>query len=198
MDLEELRTGHLVDVADPAPLVSSERVYKGRVWDIMSETVQFADGQMTRDFMAHNGAVAVLAIDSDERVLLINQYRQPIGMRDWEIPAGLLDVEGEAPLDAARRELAEETDLIASDWASLVTFHSSPGGTNEVIHVFEARGLSSTEHRHDRTEEESEIVMRWVSLDEVVDAVLDGRLRNAPMMIAVLAAQARRGSRPRS
>jgi 8-oxo-dGTP pyrophosphatase MutT (NUDIX family) len=198
MDLEALRTGELADVSDPAPVVSSGLVYKGRVWDIMTETVQFAGGQMTRDFMSHKGAVAVLAIDSAERVLLINQYRQPIGMRDWEIPAGLLDVDGEPPLDAARRELAEETDLVAEHWTPLVSFHSSPGGTNEVIHVFEARGLSSAPHRHDRTEEEAEIVLRWVSLEEAVGAVLDGRLRNAPMMIAVLAAQASRGSRPRA
>lgn len=197
MDLEALRSGPLADVADPAPLVSSELVYAGRVWDIVSETVRFADGEMTRDFMAHSGAVAVLAFDADDRVLLINQYRQPIGMRDWEIPAGLLDVEGEPPLDAARRELAEETDLVAAQWSPLVSFHSSPGGTNEIIHVFEARGLSPASHGHDRTEEESEIVVRWAPLDEVVDAVLDGRLRNAPMMIAVLAAQARRGSRTR-
>jgi ADP-ribose pyrophosphatase len=192
MDLELLRVGPLADVADPAPIVSSERVYAGRVWDVRSETVRFAGAEMTRDFLAHSGAVAVLAFDADGNVLLINQYRQPIGMRDWEIPAGLLDVVGEQPLEAARRELAEETDLVAAEWTPLITFHSSPGGTNEVIHVLEARHLTPAPHRHGRTEEEAEIVVRWAPLNEVVEAVLDGRLRNAPLMIAVLAAWARR------
>ena len=192
MDLETFRSGPLSDVSDPAPVISSERVYQGRVWDIYSDTVQFAGGEMTRDYMKHSGAVAVLAIDDDERVLVINQYRQPIKLRDWELPAGLLDVEGEPPLEAAKRELAEETDLVAEHWSPLITFNSTPGGTNEVIHVFEARGLTAAPETHHRTEEEAEIVVRWVSLDEVVAAVLDGRLGNAPLIIAVLAAYARR------
>ena len=192
MDLESFRTGPLADVSDPAPLVSSELVYKGRVWDIYSDTVSFAGGEMTRDYMKHSGAVAVLAFDDEGKVLIINQYRQPIKLRDWELPAGLLDVEGEPPLEAAKRELAEETDLVAAEWTPLITFNSTPGGTNEVIHVFEARGLSAAPESHHRTEEEAEIVVRWVALDEVVAAVLDGRLGNAPLIIAVLAAHARR------
>ena len=192
MDLESRCAGPLADVSDPAPVVSSELVYKGRVWDIYSDTVVFAGGEMTRDYMKHSGAVAVLAIDDDGKVLLINQYRQPIKLRDWELPAGLLDVEGEPPLEAAKRELAEETDLVAAQWSPLITFNSTPGGTNEVIHVFEARGLSVAPASHHRTEEEAEIVVRWVALDEVVAAVLDGRLGNAPLIIAVLAAHARR------
>jgi len=192
MDLDALRTGPLADLADPAPVVSSTQVFAGRVWEVRSETVTFAGGEMTREFVAHTGAVAVLAFDDDDNVLLINQYRQPIGARDWEIPAGLLDVEGEPPLEAARRELAEETDLVAADWSPLVSTHPSPGGMNEVVHIFEARGLSSAPHPHDRTDEEAEIVVRWAPLDEVVAAVLDGRLRNGPLMVAVLAAYARR------
>jgi 8-oxo-dGTP pyrophosphatase MutT (NUDIX family) len=191
MDLETLRTGPLVDVADPAEVVAHERVFAGRVWDIVAETVRFGGAQMTREFMAHTGAVAVLALDDAGNVLLINQYRQPIGTRDWEIPAGLLDVAGEPPLDAARRELAEETDLVAERWEPLVSFFASPGGSNEVIHVFLARGLTPAPHAHERTDEEAEIVLRWVPLGEAVRAVLEGRVRNAPMMMAVLAAHAR-------
>jgi NTP pyrophosphohydrolases including oxidative damage repair enzymes len=194
MDLDRLRSGPLEDVADPAPVVSSEVVYAGRVWDIRSDTVTFAGHELTREYTAHTGAVAVLALDDGDRVLLINQYRQPIGTRDWELPAGLLDVAGEPPLEAARRELAEETDLVAAHWEPLVSFHSSPGGSNEVIHVFLARGLAPAPETHERTEEESEIVVRWAPLSEVVAAVLDGRVRNAPLMLAVLALQARRGS----
>jgi len=193
VDLGALRSGPLADVADPAPVVSSERVYAGKVWDIRSDTVRFGGGEITREYVAHTGAVVVLAMDDDERVLLINQYRQPIRSREWELPAGLLDVDGEPPLEAAKRELAEETDLVAAEWSELVSMHPTPGGSDEVIHLFLARGLSPAPATHERTEEEAEIVLRWVPLGEAVAAVLDGRLRNGPLMVAVLAAHARRG-----
>ena len=192
MDLESLRSGPLADVVDPAPVVASERVFAGRIWDVRRETLEFGGGTFAREFVAHTGAVGVLAVDAEERVLLINQYRHPIGGRDWELPAGLLDVEGEPPLLAAQRDLAEEADLVASEWTPLTRFHTSPGGSNEVIHLFEARGLAAAPHPHDRTEEEAEIVLRWVSLDDAVEAVLAGRLLNSPLIIAVLTAHARR------
>ncbi len=193
MDLDSLRTGTLADVRDPAPLISSEVAFSGRVWDINRDTVAFHGGEFTREFMAHSGAVAVLAIGDDDRVLLINQYRQPIGQRDWEIPAGLLDVPGEPPLAAAQRELAEETDFVAAHWSEPLSFFSSPGGSNEQIHLFEARGLSAAPSPHERTDEEAEIVTRWVTLEEAVEAVLAGRLSNAILIVAVLTAHARRG-----
>jgi ADP-ribose pyrophosphatase len=190
-DLRILSAGPLGDLRDPAPVTSSERVFEGKVWDIRRDEFAFGGHTVVREYMDHPGAVAVLAIDDQDRVLLINQYRHPIGLRDWELPAGLLDVEGEAPIAAARRELAEETDLGADHWAELITFHSSPGGSNETLHVFEARGLQATEP-FERTDEEAEIVLRWVPIDEVVDAVLEGRLSNSILIIAVLAAHARR------
>jgi ADP-ribose pyrophosphatase len=190
-DLRILSAGPLGDLRDPAPVTSSERVFEGRVWDIRRDEFTFGGHTVTREYMDHPGAVAVLAIDDQDRVLLINQYRHAIGLRDWELPAGLLDVEGEAPMAAARRELAEETDLGAEHWSELITFHSSPGGSNETLHVFEARGIQTTEP-FERTEEEAEILLRWVPLDVVVDAVLEGRLSNSILIIAVLAAHARR------
>ncbi len=185
--------GELRDSPDPARVLDSATVFDGVVWDVIRETVEFGGGSITREFVKHPGAVAILAVDDRERVLLINQYRQPIRTRNWEIPAGLLDVEGEPPLLAAQRELAEEADLVAADWSDPVTFHTSPGGSDEVIHLFEARGLSAAPAVHDRTDEEAEIVLRWVPLDEAIDAALDGRIHNAILMIAVLAARARRG-----
>jgi len=193
--LDALRVGPLADVADPAPLVARETAFAGKVWDIVRDTVTFGGGTMVREYTQHTGAVAVLAVDADERVLLINQYRHPIGTRDWELPAGLLDVPGEPPLEAARRELAEEADLVATDWTELTSFFSSPGGSNEVITVFEARGLSAAPEVHDRVDEEAEIVLRWVGLDEALEAVQAGRLRNAPLIIALLTLRARRGTR---
>lgn len=186
-----LSQGPIRDLRDPAEVTSSERVFDGRVWDIRREEFTFAGHTLAREYVDHPGAVAVLAIDDQDRVLLINQYRHPVGLRDWELPAGLLDVDGEPPLAAARRELAEETDLAAEHWAELITFHTSPGGSNETLRVFEARGLQATEP-YERSEEEAEIVLRWVPIAEVVDAVLEGWLSNSILIIAVLAAHARR------
>ena len=190
-DLLVLTEGPLRDLRDPVAVTSSERVFEGRVWDIRRDEFAFAGHPVVREYMDHPGAVAVLAIDDQDRVLLINQYRHPVGLRDWELPAGLLDVAGEAPIAAARRELAEETDLVAEHWSELITFHTSPGGSNETLHVFEARGILPTA-AFARVEEEAEIVLRWAPLDEVVDAVLEGRLSNSILIIAVLAAHAQR------
>jgi 8-oxo-dGDP phosphatase len=190
-DRAALETGPLADVRDPAELVARETVFEGKVWDVVRDRVHYGDGELVREYVQHTGAVAVLAIDGDGRVLLINQYRQPIGTRDWEIPAGLLDIPGEEPLAAAQRELAEEADLEADEWSGPLVFHTTPGGSDETLHVFVARGLRATP-AFDRTEEEAGIVTRWAPLDEVVDAVLDGRLHNGILMIAVLAAAVRR------
>lgn len=192
MDLETLRSGPLEDVVDPAPVVARETVFDGRVWDIVRETVTFGGAAMTREFMAHPGAVVVAAIDDDERMLLINQYRHPIGARDWELPAGLLDVTGEDRRTAAQRELAEEADLVAREWRELIAYHPSAGGSDEVITIFEARGLSATPTRHERTDEEAEIVIRWVPLDEVLAGITAGRLQNGPLITAALLVHARR------
>ncbi|GAB3412120.1 NUDIX hydrolase [Schumannella luteola] len=187
-----LETGELADLPDPARILSSETVFDGHIWDVKRERFAFGDGELTREFVAHTGAVAVLALDEQDGVLLINQYRHPIRTRDWELPAGLLDIEGEDPQTAAARELAEETDLAAAEWEPLATFHTTPGGSDELLRVYLARGLSSVE-AFDRGEEEAQIVRRWVALDEVVAAVLAGRLSNSILQIAVLTAHARRG-----
>jgi 8-oxo-dGTP pyrophosphatase MutT (NUDIX family) len=186
-----LNEGPLSDLREPAPVISSERVFEGKVWDIRRDTFDFGGHTIVREYTDHPGAVAVLAIDDDDRVLLINQYRHPVGLRDWELPAGLRDIEGEPPMETARRELAEETDLMAEHWSELITFHTSPGGSNETLRIFEARGLLPTQ-TFVRTDEEAEILVRWVPLDQVVDAILEGRLSNPILIIAVLAAHAQR------
>ena len=187
-------------VPDPAELrdepveyevVSSDLVYRGRVWDVRSDTVRYGDGEIVRDYVAHTGAVAIVALDDEGRMLLIQQYRHPIRTRDWEIPAGLLDVAGEPPAETAKRELAEEADLVAADWEPLVTFHSSPGGNDEVLHVFLARGLSDAPQVHARAEEESDIRLAWVPVDDVITGILEGRLRNGPLAVGAFAAAER-------
>ena len=182
---------HLADQASNPLIVSSDLVYDGMVWNIRKEVFDYDGKEIAREFVDHTGAVAVLAIDDEGRALLIQQYRHPIRMRDWEIPAGLLDVTDEPPLEAAKRELEEEVDLVAAEWTELVDFYSSPGGSNENIRVYLATGLSASPKPYERVDEEANIVKRWVALDDIVSAVLDGRLKNSILAIAVLAAHAR-------
>ena len=178
--------GFAVEVLD------SDVAFAGKVWDIRRERFAYGGGELVREFMEHPGAVAVLAVDAQDRILTIQQYRHPIQLRNWELPAGLLDVEGEPPLEAAQRELAEEADLAAGDWQLLITMHTSPGGSDEVIHVYRATQLSAAPEVFARDSEEADIVVRWVALDEAVDAVLAGRVHNGIFMAAVLAEHARR------
>ncbi len=147
-----------------------------------------------REYVDHPGAVAVVALDDDGRVALVNQYRHPVRSVLWEIPAGLLDVEGEDAQLAAARELAEEADLRAARWDVLADFLTSPGISNEALRVFLARDLSPVPEaeRHERTEEEAGMELRWVPLDEVVERVLDGSLHNPSTIVGAMSAFAAR------
>lgn len=184
--------GALSDQRVDLPVGSSEVVFDGVIWTVRRDRLAYAAGEITREYIDHPGAVAVLVLDEHDRVCLIRQYRHPIRAREWELPAGLLDFAGESALSAAQRELAEEVDLVAADWALLTDFHTSPGGSNESLRVYLARGVSDAHEVFARTDEESEIEKRWVALDEVVDAVLDRRVQNSILAIAVLAAHASR------
>lgn len=170
-------------------VIQSELVHQGYVWDVRSDRFAYGDGEIVREYVAHTGAVAVVALDQRERVLLIQQYRHPIRHRDWELPAGLLDVAGEEPLAAAQRELAEEADLVARDWRLLVSSWTTPGGNDEMIHVFLATGVSAASAAHDREDEEADIRTEWVALSDAVDAVLSGRMHNGILTIGVLATE---------
>ncbi|KQM45008.1 NUDIX hydrolase [Microbacterium sp. Leaf203] len=181
--MEELR-----DEKVDLEIVSTDLVYEGAVWDVRSDTVRYGDGEMTRQYVEHPGAAAVVAIDDDERVVLIQQYRHPIKERDWEIPAGLLDVAGEPPIETAKRELTEEADLAADRWQHLVSMHTTPGGNDEVVHLFLARGLRTVETDFEREHEESDMRLERVPLAEVIDGVLAGRLRNGILATGALAA----------
>ncbi len=169
-------------------VVSTDLVYEGAVWDVRSDTVRYGDGEMTRQYVEHPGAAAVVAIDDEGRVVLIQQYRHPIRERDWEIPAGLLDVAGEPPLETAKRELTEEVDLEADRWQHLLSMHTTPGGNDEVVHLFLARGLREVETDYEREHEESDMRVERVPLDDVIDGIIAGRLRNGILAAGALAA----------
>ncbi|WP_010202096.1 NUDIX domain-containing protein [Salinibacterium sp. PAMC 21357] len=170
-------------------LLTSDTVFAGHVWNIDRETFELDGIAITREFTNHTGAVAVLALDERDRVLLIKQYRHPVRLRDWELPAGLLDVVNESPLVAAQREFAEETDLQAESWHVLSEMLTSPGGSNEAVRIYLARGVSSTGDTFDRFAEEAGIELKWVPLEDAVEAVLDRRIQNSISCVGILAAQ---------
>ncbi|MCB5283409.1 MULTISPECIES: NUDIX hydrolase [Micrococcaceae] len=184
------------DEPSPRRLLSSSTVYQGRIWDVVSDSFQLNDDgdPLVRDYIDHPGAVAVLPMNDAGEVLLIKQYRHPVGMDLWEIPAGLLDVEGEDFLAGAARELAEEADLVAGQWYVLADFFNSPGSSSEAIRIYLARDLSDVpgHELHVRTDEEAEIELHWISLDDAVQAVLEGRLHNPSAVVGLLAAAAAR------
>lgn len=175
-----------------ARVVRTETPFVGRVWNIRRDEVDYNGETIVREYMDHTGAVAVLALDADDRMLLIQQYRHPVRARDWEIPAGLLDIDGESPLRSAQRELAEEADLVAAQWHVLAEFHTTPGGSDEAIRIYLARDLSASAETFAREAEEADIEVRWVPLDEVMDAVLARRVQNPSLVVGTMAAFASR------
>ncbi|AEI12433.1 NUDIX domain-containing protein [Cellulomonas gilvus] len=182
------------DVATSRDVLEHEVVYRGRVWDLARDVVDLGDTQVVREYVAHTGAVAVIALDDEDRVLLLSQYRHPARHVLWEPPAGLLDVAGEPAVLAAARELAEEADLVAGRWWRLVEFFTTPGGSSEHITVFLARDLTPVPEaeRFARTDEEAAMVPVWVPLDEAVAGVLGDRFASPTTTIGVLAAAAAR------
>lgn len=182
----------LKDEPFEAAVLRTETGFEGAIWDVRRDNIDFGGQRLTREYLEHPGAVAVLALDDEDRVLLIKQYRHPVRMREWEIPAGLLDVQGEGPLAAAQRELAEETELQAEHWHVLVDYLSSPGASSEALRIYLARGLSATAHAYERDGEEADMEVRWMPLDETARAVLERRVHNPSLTVGVLAALASR------
>lgn len=185
----------LADRLERRPVLGSTVSFRGKVWDVRTDRVDLGEaGVVTRDWVEHTGAVAVLALDEDDRAVVIQQYRHPVGAFDWEIPAGLLDVDGEPAHLTAARELHEEADLVAGRWATLIDHWASPGGSSEGLRIFLARDLTEVPEaeRHERHGEELGMPVRRVPLDDLVAGVLAGRLHSPTLVIAVLAAEALR------
>ena len=172
--------------------LSRERVFDGAIWDVVRETFDYNGTVLRRDFIDHTGAVGVVAINDEGEVMMIRQYRHAIRSLNWEIPAGLLDIPGEDPLECAKRELAEEADLEADHWDYLMTLNTTPGGSNEFIQIYVASGLRSLSHDYVREGEEADLEKRFVPLADVVSAIMQGDIKNQIAVTALLAAYVQR------
>lgn len=174
---------------DAYATLHSETVFTGRVLTVLVDDVAMPDGQAKREWVRHPGAVAVVALDDDDRVVLVEQYRYPVRARLRELPAGLLDVDGEPAVRAAERELFEEARLHAGRWDVLVDLHTTPGMTDEAVRVYLARDLSDATESYTAEHEEVELTVGRVPLAEAVDAVLAGELTNSIAVAGLLAAE---------
>jgi 8-oxo-dGTP pyrophosphatase MutT (NUDIX family) len=172
-------------------VVDSEPVYEGHIISLRRDTVAMpGGGHSVREVVHHPGAVAVVALDDEGRVLLVRQYRHPLGTALWELPAGLRDEDGEPPLVAAKRELAEEALVAADRWSLLATSYSSPGFCDEQVLIYLAEGLADVERPEGFVveHEEADMTLERMPLDEAVQRIYDGDIRNASAIIGLLAA----------
>lgn len=176
----------------PTTLKTTE-VWAGKVFAMRTDQVELQAGSqpVVRDYVDHPGAVGIVAIrerSGRPHVLLVRQYRHAVAADLWEIPAGLLDVEGEDPVTAAKRELREEADLRAETWNVLIDIFTSPGASNESLRVFLARNVSEVAEKFERTEEEALMETAWIPLEEAVQKVFDGSLHNPSAVVGILGA----------
>jgi 8-oxo-dGDP phosphatase len=176
--------------SDDFDVVASERIFEGKLVKVRRDDVRMSDGSVARrEIVEHPGAVAIVALGDDGAIVMVNQYRHPVGARLDELPAGLLDVHKESALDAARRELAEETGLAAHTWNVLVDLYPSPGFSDEAIRIYLARDLAPVspgagfrpEH------EEASMVVSREPLPDAVRRVFAGRITNASAVAGILA-----------
>lgn len=169
---------------------ASHTVFRGNIIALRTDDVLMPGGVTAmREVVEHYGAVAVAALDDDEQLAMIYQYRHAVGRRLWELPAGLLDEPGEDPAAAAARELREETGLVARHWSVLIDVASSPGFCDEAVRVYLARGLDHV-GRPEADHEEADLTVHWVPLRRAVEQVLAGEIINATAAAGVLAAHA--------
>ena len=182
-------------------VTSSQRVFDGAVTAVRIDDVVMPDGSTAkREVVEHDNAVAIVALesagaragadpDADPNVILIEQYRHPLGRRLWELPAGLMDVDGEGAQQTAARELVEETGYAAANWSVLVDVAPSPGFSEELVRIFLATDLTQVGRPHPGDHEEADLRVVLVPLSTAVRAVLDGRIVNGMAVSGILAAE---------
>ncbi|MGL5405709.1 MAG: NUDIX domain-containing protein [Propionibacteriaceae bacterium] len=180
----------LIDVPQAWPIVARVPGPKVPVFSVLSDQVTTPSGEtMVRTYLDHPGAVAVLAINDDQQIAVLRQYRHPAGLTMIEPIAGLLDNGDEDPLAAARRELAEEAMLEADEWRVLVDFFGSAGSSTESIRIFAARGLRpcACPTGFLVEDEEADMEQGWATIPDLLDAIFSGRCENGTLISGVLA-----------
>jgi 8-oxo-dGDP phosphatase len=169
---------------------SSETLHTGKIFALRKDQVRMPGGKLvTREVVEHFGAVGVVAIDDEGRIPMVYQYRHPFGRRLWELPAGLLDVNGEAAHLTAARELREEAGLQADTWQVLVDLDSTPGFSDESVRVYLATGLTRVD-RPEAHDEEADMTLHWYPMAEAVRLVFSGEIVNSIAVSGILAANA--------
>lgn len=169
-------------------VTDSELLIDAPILALRRDTVTMPGGSTaTREVVEHFGAVAVVAVDGEGRIAMVEQYRHTVGRRLWELPAGLLDFAGEDALTTAERELVEEAGLKAADWSVLVDLVTSPGFAEEAVRIFLATGLTETE-RPKAEEEEADMDFAWVPLHQARRCVMEGRITNSIAIAGILSA----------
>ena len=165
--------------------LNSQTVYNGKIFSVSHDEVRLPnDKKSFRDVVHHNGGVVIAALDGDS-VILVKQYRYCIGEELFELPAGKLDKEGETPLDAAKRELTEETGYSAKNWIDLGFIYSSPGFSSEKLYLFLAMDLVKTQQN---LEEDEFIEIYKYTLDEVKQMIKEGKIKDAKTICALMRA----------
>lgn len=166
----------------------SNVLFDGPIIAVRQDSISTPTGTATREIVEHFSAVAIAAV-RDGKLMLIRQYRHGVGRYLWEIPAGLLDKVGEAPLEAARRELAEEAGVRANSWALLGDVVTSPGFSEEMCRIYLAEDVVDGVGDRDveaPADEEADLERRWVAVDEAIEWVQTGRVENSIAVAAIL------------
>lgn len=167
---------------------ASETLHRGKIFALRRDQVRMPGGEIAiREVVEHFGAVAIVAMDDSDNIVLVYQYRHPFGRRLWELPAGLLDVAGEAPQLTAARELREEAGLHAHTWRVLVDLNTSPGFSDESVRVYLATGLTEVS-RPEAHDEEADMTLHWHPIAEAARLVLTGEIVNSIAVSGILAA----------
>jgi ADP-ribose pyrophosphatase len=169
--------------------VSTRRIHEGRIINLREDTVELPSGRTAkREIVEHKGAVCILPVLDDGRVVTVRQFRKPAEAALLELPAGGLE-KGEEPIDCARRELAEECGLHAQRVAPMFSMYLAPGYSTELIHCFLAEEMGETEAHPD---EDENVEVEVYALDELLHMIDDGRIRDAKTVAALMALYRRR------
>jgi ADP-ribose pyrophosphatase len=166
------------------PIVDRQTVFSGMVWDVRHDVFELNDEKVGRDYIVHPGAVAIIALNDAGELLLIEQYRHAQGKIMWEVPAGLMDLANEDPLETAKRELFEETGYVAQTWNVLLDLANTPGGSSEQIRIYFVRDLSlHPDGRPIGSAEELDMPVHWIQIQDVLESIRRGAVTN-PQLVA--------------